>query len=344
VQGSVFIVTKGSGSYKFGLVSIYVLQPEKLKRYLDESEIKLKNEINHLKSDHDGLVGGWEANKNRSQEIRDKIKSLIDGYMNEAVEKILISEQPVTKTDADGVFTLELPKDSKYIVLARAERSVGESHEEYCWMVPVSVTGKQSKVFLSNDNQRTLYPPRVVVDLYEAVNKDVKSAKLKWEHELEVTARQREVAAAQRAVQEQQRQKEEEIRQWQERQQYLASLITKTNVAEFVVGNSRYEQCAISRINPAQIRIEHKGGVACVCLWQLAGDWQKRFGYDPQEAKSFWDTKTTAEAIEQQLIEQRNIERRQQTDPIPTGRVYLQSAPQMAPQADPKVRRMGERP
>ena len=59
---------------------------------------------------------------------------------------------------------------------------------------------------------------------------------------------------------------------------------------------------------------------------------------------SFWDTKTTAEAIEQQLIEQRNIERRQQTDPIPTGRVYLQSAPQMAPQADPKVRRMGERP
>jgi len=107
VPGSVFIVTKGSGSYKFGLVSIYVLQPEKLKRYLDESEIKLKNEINHLKSDHDGLVGSWEVNRDRSQEIRDKIKSLIDGYMNEAVERILISEQPVTKTDADGVFTLE---------------------------------------------------------------------------------------------------------------------------------------------------------------------------------------------------------------------------------------------
>jgi hypothetical protein len=57
------------------------------------------------------------------------------------------------KTDADGKFTLNLPRKQKVVLLAQARRQILDKTEFYYWMVPLvpdkNTTGRG---FLSNDN------------------------------------------------------------------------------------------------------------------------------------------------------------------------------------------------
>jgi flagellar motor protein MotB len=57
-----------------------------------------------------------------------------------------------TKTDADGAFSLHLRRGVKYALTAKARREVAGSTEDYCWVVRVTLDGRQTKIFLSNDN------------------------------------------------------------------------------------------------------------------------------------------------------------------------------------------------
>lgn len=57
------------------------------------------------------------------------------------------------KTNADGLFTLSIPRDGRYALAARASRQVLGESEEYYWLVWTSLEGAASKsVYLSNDN------------------------------------------------------------------------------------------------------------------------------------------------------------------------------------------------
>jgi hypothetical protein len=66
------------------------------------------------------------------------------------------------KTDADGAFILELPKESSHVLTAKAERTIGDNTEKYYWLTPVSFTGtdEQKSLFLSNDNLLDGVPKR----------------------------------------------------------------------------------------------------------------------------------------------------------------------------------------
>ena len=54
------------------------------------------------------------------------------------------------KTDAEGGCTLTLPKNKNWVLVARAERTVGEQTEEYYWAV--NAPTNSDKILLSNDN------------------------------------------------------------------------------------------------------------------------------------------------------------------------------------------------
>jgi hypothetical protein len=82
----------------------------------------------------------------------------------------LSSPSSTTKTDADGKFALRLPRNTKVGLAAQASRMVGNSKEEYCWLVWSSLDGKDTaQVMLSNDNLWGVQSSQAVVtpDVHE---------------------------------------------------------------------------------------------------------------------------------------------------------------------------------
>ncbi len=62
------------------------------------------------------------------------------------------------KTDADGKFTLKLPKGN-YLVYALAQRTIYKETEHYSWKVPIALTKDKEQLFLSNDNLDLTHKP-----------------------------------------------------------------------------------------------------------------------------------------------------------------------------------------
>ena len=59
----------------------------------------------------------------------------------------------VMKSDADGKFSVNLPKGASYVLAARATRLVGKESEKYFWMLAMKVPADDElSLFLSNDN------------------------------------------------------------------------------------------------------------------------------------------------------------------------------------------------
>jgi hypothetical protein len=63
----------------------------------------------------------------------------------------------VTKTDADGKFSLQLPQKGEFILAAQAQRLVSNNTEKYFWLIRIHPDGKSvMQVMLSNDNLITV--------------------------------------------------------------------------------------------------------------------------------------------------------------------------------------------
>jgi hypothetical protein len=56
------------------------------------------------------------------------------------------------KTHADGKFTLTIPREGRYGVVARASREQDEEKRSYSWFVWVSLDGQPSKRLVLNDD------------------------------------------------------------------------------------------------------------------------------------------------------------------------------------------------
>ena len=57
------------------------------------------------------------------------------------------------KTDADGKFSVNLPRESSFVLAAKAQRMVGDESEMYYWWTTVEIPDKDEfELFLSNDN------------------------------------------------------------------------------------------------------------------------------------------------------------------------------------------------
>jgi hypothetical protein len=115
ISGQIFIVTMGRENVKLGLVAVYALSDQEI--------------------------------------AAAAVRALVEGraiYAGGQLADRLFSHlpPPPVKTDADGQFTLRV--NGKVWLLARAERKVGSSNENYLWAVPTE--GQTSKLLLSNDN------------------------------------------------------------------------------------------------------------------------------------------------------------------------------------------------
>jgi hypothetical protein len=63
-----------------------------------------------------------------------------------------------TITDADGRFSVSYPRNNAFTLFARAQRTVINGTEKYCWLVDAPTIPETAQVFLSNNNLAPVDP------------------------------------------------------------------------------------------------------------------------------------------------------------------------------------------
>jgi len=112
---------------------------------------------NNYRSKGDQLVKEMSAKAKVEDDLRKKLK-VAEKNLNEAKSPsryFADMPNPLTTvtTDADGKFVMKLPSRERFALAARASRQVGDSKEEYYWLVWFSLDGESSKtIMLSNNN------------------------------------------------------------------------------------------------------------------------------------------------------------------------------------------------
>lgn len=70
------------------------------------------------------------------------------------------------KTNADGLFSMTLPRHGRFALAARTSRQVVDEKENYYWLVWVSLDGAAKRsILLANDNLTTVASPESVITL-----------------------------------------------------------------------------------------------------------------------------------------------------------------------------------
>ena len=161
ITGEVFVVTKGAGNYKFGLVEIGVLPLEDAKKYLLTRQDSVEKAWTETITDNK-KCDDWER-KFSKYDSDYRAEKLINDCRDEAenskeaVYSLYFQNLPpmasTSVTDSDGKFSLTVPKTGSYAVLAKAERTVtGARKEQYFWFLEIKANGSPQKLTLSNNN------------------------------------------------------------------------------------------------------------------------------------------------------------------------------------------------
>lgn len=171
IQGEVFIVTRGAGNIKLGLVEVKAVPSDVFNEHLELRKQEIRATIQERKKTSDEcvalgkrLMAGQqieEATTSFSARCRDAI------LQYNAIPEILMADLPKdavsSQTNADGKFSFELPR-TKYVLLAKANRQVGGKEESYYWMEGVDISSEDANTILSNNN---LLDPDIVSINYE---------------------------------------------------------------------------------------------------------------------------------------------------------------------------------
>ena len=182
LTGQVFIVTK-RGTYRLASVPVSAIPEEVAKKHLKSKTVQRELEIENLQRDIEGLSStlqalqaeehrlwnilqedeshsqhgaAWSAVYKKTKDITQKIAHLhsqrkqLTSY--EHFFDGLPSGVSMAKTDADGRFSLVIPRDGRYVIAARGPNETFRDTEPY-WFVSVSLDGEPSKrLMLTNDN------------------------------------------------------------------------------------------------------------------------------------------------------------------------------------------------
>lgn len=182
ISGQVFVVTKGRENIKLALVEVAAIPEKELAQYIKsqhdrglEQQKLLMPELESVEKEARAAAAAAERAEKEfnkpglsekraddyfnSQKIMDqknsssrKIKNKFD-YFDSAeyyFEK-LPAQLVVSKTDADGKFTLPLPA-GKYALAAKSSRDAFGKTENYYWLVWVDTSSPNHSLMLSNDN------------------------------------------------------------------------------------------------------------------------------------------------------------------------------------------------
>jgi hypothetical protein len=184
LTGDMFVVVRRKKKRCLGFVVVHAIPEDALKKHLKrkaaQREIesgKLQREIDALaatlaqaqaeedrlwnvqKQDESNLgkANAWSVAFNNTKKItrqledlRTRRRHLVSG---EHFLHNLPSAVSSATTNADGTFTLSLPRDGRYGIVARASREPGEEEQSYVWFLWVSLDGEREKrLVLNNDN------------------------------------------------------------------------------------------------------------------------------------------------------------------------------------------------
>ena len=157
VNGQVFVVTKGGGSVKLGLLGIHVVGQKEFSaianRVLQQADTSQANQdlLKGLAGEIQGLIG--KVHPSYATALKQIEQSVLERRVAEArknlPESMLFSLLPpvATQTDADGLFTIKASRTDWLV--ARSQRLTGDTTERYLWVLPVGEVKK--KLLVSND-------------------------------------------------------------------------------------------------------------------------------------------------------------------------------------------------
>ena len=182
ITGQIFVVTQAKSNIKLALVAVGAIPQEEFDLFLkakqsekiEQQKLLLpKYELAEVaKAQLKAAEPHYEfirTYKSTSEKERKKDESMLDAAKAkfDAANAVIVEyeafnkaefllegmPQPkfISKTDADGKFTLKLPK-GKYVIKANSSRAVFGSSETYHWLVVVDTSNINQPLMLSNDN------------------------------------------------------------------------------------------------------------------------------------------------------------------------------------------------
>ena len=184
IAGEVFVVTKRKVKHKLGAVTVTAIAGESLRKHLKSRTLQraidsddLDREIESLnatleiaQADDERLwrilkrdennaqkASAWSAAYAKVKSLTEQIEGLESQRQRLASEDYFFEGIPsgvsAATTDADGKFTLEIPRTGQFGLVARASRQLLKGKETYSWLVWVDLDGEPSKHRnLSNSN------------------------------------------------------------------------------------------------------------------------------------------------------------------------------------------------
>jgi hypothetical protein len=183
LTGEVFIVTKRGVTYKLDSVPVSAIPEEVATKHLKNKTLQRELEIERLQRDIDTLTSTlqdvqadehrlwrilqedesnsqkaatWSAVYKKTKSIPKEIENLHSQRKQLTSDEYFFDGLPsgisMARTDADGQFSLVIPREGRYVIAARGPREAFRDTEPY-WFVSVSLEGEPSKrLTLTNDN------------------------------------------------------------------------------------------------------------------------------------------------------------------------------------------------
>lgn len=185
ISGQIFVVTQAKDNIKLALVNVTAIPQEEFDQYLKvkktqkleqqkllylkykraKEDLPLQEEYFNASSNWANLLSDLHPKRQQTkleEKLMEDTKATIAAYKATLAEyeafdntEFLMDGLPnskfISKTDADGRFTLTLPK-GKYVIAANSNRNVINVVETYHWLVWVDSSSANQKLMLSNDN------------------------------------------------------------------------------------------------------------------------------------------------------------------------------------------------
>jgi hypothetical protein len=184
LTGDVFVVTPEGRRHSLGSVVLNAIPEDALKKHLERKMARGERDSRKLPREIDAVAATLETTRAEEKRLwriqraddknlrKAKAWSVVYNRMKTITKQLedlqaqrqrLISGEhffqdlpsPISsaKTLADGTFTLAIPRDGRYGIVARASRELREEKQTYCWFVWVSLDGVCSKrLVLNTDN------------------------------------------------------------------------------------------------------------------------------------------------------------------------------------------------
>jgi hypothetical protein len=183
LTGDVFVATSRSKRHSLGRVVLNAIPEDLLKPHLESRKAESERESSRLQLQIDALATteeetrteenrlwkiqdqdkddlpkarAWSAAFNKMKTITKQLEELRARRAQLASAEHFFQDLPSAiasaKTHADGKFTLAIPRNGRYGIVARASRERGDEKQTYSWFVWVNLEGAASKRLVLNDD------------------------------------------------------------------------------------------------------------------------------------------------------------------------------------------------